>query len=538
MAFTPPDGQTYYKMLVAAANNNFYFTATDRDGFLGVLWGIEFGAEPYSFLDTSNPVSIFAGFQKCYIANEAILKVVDFDNIKITTTDLGASIHRGNILTGGTSGAMMSVDYITSDSINEASVIYGHGLNVNIFDTEVVTGTNNDGDAISFTCGTQTKPEPHSYDWTVFGGNTDTYGSLPDKATIGCLYRGRAVLSGNEDYPFQWYMSRQANLYDWNYASGDSQSAVAGGNADAGEIGDVVTALIPYKDDYLIFGCADSIWALRGDPAAGGSLNEISLTTGIYGPTSWCWDANDNMYFLGSGGIYVMPPPFGIPENISSTRLPRLLIDWELNPKIYRVSMAYDRDRHGLFICRTKLSDGINKNLWFDLRTKGFFPETYPALASGYSLYYFESTLKDYRGLMVGCKDGYIRCFKDDKKSDDTDDGDVAIDSYVVFGPKLIAPSTEQYGKLISFSVTTSENTGNFYYKIFVDNKAEGIITQLAASPLAPAIAGTTTVSPRPIKLCQKAKGTYLALKVGNDTLDKTWSMEVITGQIKKAGNR
>ena len=62
-------------------------------------------------------------------------------------------------------------------------------------------------------------------------------------------------------------MSRQANIFDWLYSQADAQTPVAGSNADAGELGDTVKALIPYKDDYLIFGCSQTMWLLRGDPA-------------------------------------------------------------------------------------------------------------------------------------------------------------------------------------------------------------------------------------------------------------------------------
>ena len=118
---------------------------------------------------------------------------------------------------------------------------------------------------------------------------------MPNKAYLGCLYRGRCTLSGDPEHPYQWYMSRQGNPWDFAYIANDAGSPVKGGDSDAGEIGDIVRTLISYKDDYLIHGCATSCWFVAGDPAEGGSINELDLTVGMFGANSWCFDGEGNL---------------------------------------------------------------------------------------------------------------------------------------------------------------------------------------------------------------------------------------------------
>jgi len=257
-------------------------------------------------IDTTDQLNIFEAFQKVVVVNGSNLKIADFMNTKLTTADIrpddenNVAPIKGTVLTGETSTAQMIVDFC--DVNNGAANIYGYVTSGTFQDDEVVTGTNASGTptAVSFTTNSAPTSKPHWYDYTVYptiGGLS--FGTMPAKAYIGCLYRGRVVLSGNPEAPYQWYMSRQGNIWDFAYVANDAQSPVAGGNSDAGELGDIVKALIPYRDDYLIFGCATSMWIMRGDPAAGGSLDELDLTVGIFGANSWCFDNDGNLYFFG-----------------------------------------------------------------------------------------------------------------------------------------------------------------------------------------------------------------------------------------------
>ncbi|GAG92091.1 unnamed protein product, partial [marine sediment metagenome] len=281
------------------------------------------------------------------------------------------------------------VDYITAITDDVASTIYGMRTTVAAFaNNEPVTGANPSTDpspyysaasgAVSFTTSAAEEAPPHWYDWTPYGNDTDNFGDMPSSAYLVARYRGRLVLSGHPNYPHQWYMAKVSNPFDWKYGSTDPLSAVAGNNVDAGEIGDIVRALIPYGDDFLVFGCADSIHILDGDPAFGGSIDELSNITGMFGPWAWCRDEDGNLYFWGSGGLYKMAGGRSKPLNISQGHLPKWVDDWAVAPATHRVVLTYDPSRNGIIISRTTLDDGTNLNYWYDLKTEGFYPETYP----------------------------------------------------------------------------------------------------------------------------------------------------------------
>lgn len=497
-----------YKRLVGIGNDTIYY------GDLNVSENTLIELAPATGdIDTSDQIKTFEGYQKVFVVNGSNLKVADFINVKLTHTALDTAHARSDILTQAGSDATMVVDYtntaktatygyVTSGTFNTTGEITGSGsgtaftptgINGTLTHTaletvhaaddvltqattnatmtveytnaaktmtwgRITSGTFNttnevtgSGSGTAFTpTVVDTKP-PLWYDWTVYPGGAS--GTMPSKAYLGCLYSGRCILAGNPDYPHQWYMSRVANPWDWLYTENDPISAVAGNNSDAGEIGDIIRCLIPYKDDYLIFGCANSIHVLRGDPAAGGSRDAVDLTVGMFGSHSWCFDGSGNLYFWGTGGIYKLASNFESMEKLTSLTLPKLISDEEADPTTHLITMGYDRKREGLFISVTKVADGTNSCYWYDLKLKGFCPETYPEECGAYSLFYYNANDSDYKDLLIGCKDGYIRKFDDNAKDDDIGNTNEAINSYVALPITFIGnKEDDREGKLTSLT--------------------------------------------------------------------------------------
>lgn len=536
----PPANVTYTKKLVAVGANEVWYESS-----AGTMEEL---TDANDDIDVTKGLDIFELFSKVFVVNDTNLKVADFVNTKIETDDIkdeaaGATSYpkHGTLITGA-GGAKMVVDYITA--LDSAAVIYGKKIGTTVFvDGELVSGINSDDSTVvklDIKGGTTETAGPFWYNWAVYGANAAGYGALPNKATLGCNYRGRAVISGDEEYSHQWYMMRQGHPFDALYAGQDAQSAVAGNNADAGEIGDIITALIPCNDDYLIFGCGDSIWFLAGDPCDGGSINELDLTTGIYGAKSWCHDGEGNLYFWGANGLYRTTIP-GKPVCISEIKLPDLINDEAVDRSTHRVVLVYDRDRAGILICITKISDGTNSNYWYDLRTNGFFPETYPTTKAVYSAFYYEAVSPTYRKLLLGCYDGYLRIF--DKTSENDDD--TLIDSYVTFAPMPMSNDPKFTGKLTGLMIETAggatggseSDSDDIYFKIWVANVAQQIIEKLSAGSN-PKISGTITAPGRQrgSNIKQKVKGVYMGIKIGNDTVDETWAFEQLLYDLKRAG--
>jgi hypothetical protein len=479
-------------------------------------------------IDTSDQLNIFEAYGKIMIVNGSNLKVADFVNTKLTHAALATAHAHGDVLTQATSGATMVVDFTNTSK----TATYGFVTSGTFDATHEVTGS---GSGSAFTPSAVTA-NPHWYDWTVYPGGT--FGSMPEKAYLGCLYRGRCVLSGNPNYPYQWYMSRQANPWDWAYVADDAQSPVAGQDADAGEMGDVITALIPWSDEYLIFGGSHTIWVLKGDPAEAGVLQEVDLTKGIFGAQSWCFDDEHNLYFASTTGIHILPAGWGPIVDISSTVLPNLLED--IQPDTHRVLLAYDRQNGGILITITALADGSNTNYFYDLTTKGFFKETYPITAGVFSMLTYDPTDKDYAGLLLGGADGYIRVHDDDTKSDATTSGTTTISSSMTL-PFLRSEDGNNRLKIISEAVTLSGGAADGTFtdsdgvtmQLFSAEDAETLLENIKDGDT-PLHSVTFTGPGKAVRSRNRVVGDALAIRFINNTIDQSFSLERVTATVKE----
>ncbi len=535
--FAPSTDRAYNKKLVVAATDSIFYESSSALTEL---------AASTDNIDCTKLLQMCGAYQKVFVANETVLGIADFGNVKISVTDIANGTRipvKGDLLTGNSTGAKMVVDYVTAAT--GGADIYGQRITSATFTNADSATTNADSTVTVDVTGAEVAG-PHWYTWTVFAALAATYGALPDFASLICNYRGRIILSGNKEYPFQWYMSRQNHPFDFNYASNDAQTAVAGSNADAGELGDIITALIPYKDDYLVFGCGSQIWYLAGDPAAGGSLNELDLTTGIYGANSWCFDNVGNLFFWGTNGIYRTTVP-GVPENISRINLPGLVKDEAVDSSTHRITMGYDPRRNGLLITITKFADNTHSNYFFDLATQGFFPESSATTDCAiYSQLFYQGDAPDYRRLLVGCADGYVRYHDEDTKSDvDADDVAIAIDSYCTWGPIKLARDEDYYGLLTALEIVTAggasggsqSDSNDVSYNIFIADTAEEVLEKLAANTDY-RVTGTVTAPGRPkgARIRKRFRGMYLGIRLWNSTAVETWSVNKLLGNIKQGG--
>lgn len=549
---SPPVDNVYRKRLIAVGNAKVYYE--DASANMLELTTTAVGGFTTGPLVTTEMVSAFEGYGKAFFvngteaaANLGRFRIADWVNTKLTTADIKPAGKRlptkGEIIGKESGGAMGSPTFVVdnvicTDEDGGAFVLAKKITAGTIANADVVR---NSDASVSFTASAaEVLPTtPHWYDWRPYGNFTNlaakTYGQMPNNATFGCLYRGRCVLAGDKQYPHVWYMSRQGNPFDWAYAATDAQSPVAGNNADAGEIGDIVTCLAPYKDDYMIIGCVNSIWVMRGDPAAGGSLDEISLATGIFGPYAFCWDSNDYFYFFGANGLYRIPAGLGMPENISMSKLPKLVSDLSISPSTHRLTMGFDRRRHGILICITTLATGVNTNYWYDLRTEGFFPEQYPVDCAVFAQHYYEAENESYRHLLLGGADGYIRRFVDTAKNDDAGSlGDVAISSKAAIGPVQIGADDDR-GRMTSLAVTTGSSTDGVNVDVYVKDTAEQVIDAIAAGSGA-LFSGIASVQNRVRKYRTRARGAWMGIVLKNETASQTWSFELAAAEIKPAG--
>jgi hypothetical protein len=413
-------GKKYKKRLVALADDSFHYEDIDSQPS-------DMIALASLVLDTSEPIDMVEAYQKIFIVNGSDKWVVDFSNTKVVGTVSGR-ITRGMILVGdGAGNAQMVVDFWTGSATD---IFYGFNTTSAVFTNgDVLSGQNKDGESVSITLtadGVLPDP-PHYYEWTTYGDITDPTdpdykGEMPSLSTILARFRGRISLSGNSTVPHSWDMTRQDDPFDLLFLEEDAASAVLGANAAIGQIGDVVISEMPYNDDYLIFGCSNSIWILAGDPAGGGSLDPLNETTGIMGRDAWCKDGDGNTYFVGTDGIYRIAKNLTSFDNLTMDKIPTIIKDLGLDADKQVVTMGYDGRQHGLVIGVTEREDGSNQNFWYDLRTGGFFPESYPNQMSLFGQFYYKADNAEYKRLMIGCNDGFIRTFDVTYKNDELND--------------------------------------------------------------------------------------------------------------------
>ena len=571
-------------------------------------------------IDTSDQLIMFPAYQKVFVINGANRKVADFINIKLTHGLLAVAHAHGDVLTQAAPGnATMIVDstqadkkatygYVTSGVWNVTGLVEGTGsgsdftpdgingelthvvLAVAHADGDVLTqdntgakmtveysnalrtktygiittGTFNTEDVIHTTGGgtdpftpttIDTSP-PLWYDYTVHPD--DASGSLPAKAYLGCTYRGSIYLSGNPNKPNQWYKSRNGNPWDYAYLANDGGSPVAGGENPnvPGEVGDIIRALIPRGREYLLFGCATTMWVMYGDPAEGGSLSAIDETTGIFGAKSWCFDEDDNLYFWGASGVYKIGKSNISAELLTEINLPDLVGDEVVNPTTHRITMGYDRKRHGILICITTLDDGHNSNYFMSLspaifgdsevQRYAFFPESYPHECGVYSVWFYAANNPIYRDLLLGCKDGYIRKFDPSEKSDDIGGvTDELIKSYITLGPFALARDGKE-GAIHSMKLTsagasgaggTEADSNDIGYKVFIGRTAAEA-TEKAKANIAPRVSGTFTApgNPRGQAKKQKIRGSFAVIRLENIKLDETMSFDQLIVNVTEKG--
>lgn len=499
-------------------------------------------------LDTSDQCILFPLLEKAFLVNGAKKKVIDFGNVKITTANVGANNpDRGNILTGGTSSAQMVVDYITTKS--GACTLYGKRTTTTTFvNGETVTGTDDDSNPISFVLNANENSgavvaggQPHWYDWNVYAGDTASFGTMPAKVYLGCPYRGCAFLSGNPDYPFQWYKSREGNPFDFNYVATDTGRAMAGGTGNLGELGDMARALIPWKDDALAFGCASSFIVLRGNPADGGYFENVDSKVGVFGQDALCFDGEGNLYFWGPGGVYRSSRGFGTLMPLTAQAYPDIVENEDADPATHRIVFGYDPKLNGIEISVTKVSDGSNSCYWYDMGTGGFYPDHFNDDHGIYSMLFYDSNDATYKYLLAGCKDGYIRRFDKTSKNDDG----LAIDSYVDYGPIQLADKPDHEGLIYSIEAElgggnvsgTETDSNNVTWRVWADRSADAINEKLGLNTV-PNIGGTFK-GPGRVKGTtskRKVKGVYAGIKLRNNTISESWAFEKMIVGTRPAG--
>lgn len=396
------------------------------------------------------------------------------------------------IVASGTN-ALVTTPYAVQGAAAYGDVFFVDGTNVKVLDvsTRIVTT------------------------WTA-----TTAGTLPSLPRLIARWRGRIVLSGLVADPSNWFMSRLGDPYDWDYspATTDALQAVAGNIGETGLVGDVVTALIPFDDDTLVIGMDQSIAKIAGDPAAGGSIDVITDEVGMAWD-AWALDPNNQLYFMGIDGIYRMGRD-SIPINITQDVLDGAFEAIDFATK--RVVLEWDFRNKGLVVVVADADSAtVNQAYFFEARTEGWFPTTFPSAFGPDVLLNYDAEKADDKALLLGCRDGYIR----QMDAEAPDDDGTTITSNVRFFPISTRRGTDS--RLYGLEVVLAEGSGDVTLKLYSGQTAEQVATSTSVRWSRVLTAG------RNVLTLPRLSGAWLQIEFASTT---RWGLESVFGLFEEQG--
>jgi len=188
--------------------------------------------------------------------------------------------------------------------------------------------------------------------------------SAPLSHPAQCMYRDRLVRPSG----YIIFASRQGNYSDWSLSSdvSDTMRPFVIQLSEAGEIGANVVALVPHKDAYLLAATNSSLWVVQGDPAADGTLRNISRDVGMVGAKAWCRDHLDRYYFLSSHGLYTVSASGDGLQAVSEDVIPEHLT----GVSDANTTLEYDHETRAVYVHIPSAS----VSWMFDTERMGFWP--------------------------------------------------------------------------------------------------------------------------------------------------------------------
>lgn len=354
---------------------------------------------------------------------------------------------------------------------------------------------------------------------------TASLGQVPTGCPLLAVYNDRLVLAGDPASGGRgWYMSRAGAPLDWDFgaASTDGARAIPGSQIDSGQLSEALTCLAAHASDYLLFGCANTLWMLRGDPAYGGRITNLSRNVGVVGPRAWCFAPSGEFVFLSHNGLYALAPgASSFPQSISWERMPRELQN--LDTQQYTVSMSWDARLRGVWVFLTPTTATQELHWFLDWETRGFFPMRLPGtMDPGTALNYISASAPE-SAMLMGCRDGYVRRFREDQETDET----TAITNYVNIGPYPVSPPGLD-GLTNSLVAVMGEDGGDVTGSIYVGKTPEAAVNASAYGSKTWTEGLNYTFRPR-------ARGAAMIVRIaGSGT--RRWAMERVTAECEVLG--
>lgn len=354
-------------------------------------------------------------------------------------------------------------------------------------------------------------------------------GQVPDGFALLDFWRGRALLARGATEPQNWYMSKQGDPLDFDTAppGGPFADQATFGRGDfVGRIPDVITALIPFSDDVLIWGCDHQIWQLTGDPLAGGRLDNLSQVVGMaYGTRPWCRTRQGAIFFADNlGGVQVIAPGSG-PRPLTLNTIERDLESIDLGRYEPRMEWNSRTESVHLFLIPRTAGDAQIGHWVYDLRDRAWWPDSFANVGHNPSAtLVIDGDDAEDRHLVLGCVDGFVRAQDDAAKNDDG----VAIHSRVRIGP--IAPPTLGVELLYTqLDIVLGARLGGANFVVLTSDSPDGPLSECWKGEIQAGRNGP---------LLERARGSYIWLEISSASKGSGWALESATVMAYPAGIR
>ena len=305
-----------------------------------------------------------------------------------------------------------------------------------------------------------------------------TVGTIPTAQALVSVYRDRLFLSGADHV---WYASRRSVFTDWDFGAQDTDldRAVAGQLSFAGMIGSQVYAMIPYRDQVMVFACRNSIWMLQGDPTEG-RLVMVSGGIGVIAPDAWSISDDGVLAFLSNDGIYLWTVgSSSLPARFSEALVPEDLRNVDTTANI--ITMGYDSVYRGfhLFISPvTPNASLLYTHWWIDMDHKALWPVLLQHNHHPYAVAKLDGD--GISETVMGCADGHVRKFSDAAANDDG----TAIKSHVALGPFRLSSSTSTDAVLQEIQGIIGVGSGATAWRVVSGSTPEGVAEEYRLAAL------------------------------------------------------
>lgn len=354
---------------------------------------------------------------------------------------------------------------------------------------------------------------------------------FPAGCRLCAIFRGSVFLARQQSNPSAWYKSRTLNPLDWDFnAEPLATTAISGVTGAAGQPGDAITALIPYLDDYLIFGCASSLWMLEGDPAFGGTIVNLSNRTGVVNDRAFTFDEFGRLYFVGNAGLYRIDSMPGRPVPIKPRALAPFLERIDLSTTL--VQVTYDEYASAVKVFLTP-TDGttVGVHAVWSVRDEAFYLDEYPVEYGPTAVLAIKGATDDDRRFLIGGTDGLIRRPRDTAKSDTG----TPIAAYYDSAPlQPFGPLVES--KALELQAALSDGSGAVDWEWFTAASA----TEVAAKTTGPEETGrwgvTKTGFQDPVGL--SAREVAHKLRVSQTSAVDDFRIEHVVAQVRAESRR